>query len=277
MRVHSTAIVREGARIGADVEIGPYCVIGPEVRLGDGCRLHSHVTVEGDTHVGSRCEIWPFASLGAIAQDRKIDRRSRGGVLRIGARNVFREHVTISPGTPAGGATVVGDDNMLLIGAHIGHDVTVGNQTVFTNSAMAAGHTSIDDRAVIGAMVGIHQFCRVGKLAMLGAGAMLPKDAPPFAMVHGDRARIRGVNVIGMRRAGYSGDDVAVVKRAFRALFWRAEVMHVRVEKTRAAFGEHPLVAEILEFMRGTKRGVLMARGRSDPGEDRENDIFSSE
>jgi UDP-N-acetylglucosamine acyltransferase len=274
MDVHPTAIIHDGARLGADVSVGPYCVVGPLVRLGDRCRLHAHVVIDGDTHIGHDTEIWPYASIGYIAQDKKLTPDSPMGALRIGAHNKIREYVTISPGTPKGtGVTKLGDHNMLLIGSHIGHDAELGSHIVMTNGSMTAGHTTIADRAILGAMVGVHQFCRVGRLVMLAAGAMCSKDAPPFAMVHGDRARIRGVNVIGMRRAGMSLADVAVVKRAYRLLFWRSEVISSRLEKVRATMGDHPLVNEILEFIEGTKRGVLMARGgRADLGDERDAD-----
>ena len=272
MDVHPTAIIHDGARLGADVTVGPYCVIGPLVRLGDRCRLHAHVVIDGDTHIGHDTEIWPYASVGYVAQDKKLGPDSPMGSLRIGAHNKIREYVTINPGTPKGtGVTKIGDHNMLLIGAHIGHDAEFGSHIVMTNGSMAAGHTTIADRAILGAMVGVHQFCRVGKLVMLAAGAMVPKDAPPYAMVHGDRARIRGVNVIGMRRAGMSLDDVAVVTRAYRMLFWRSEIMPSRLEKVRSVWGDHPLVTEILDFMEGTKRGVLMARGgKTEAGDERD-------
>ncbi len=271
MAVHPTAIIEDGAEIGEDVTIGPYSVIGPQVRIGSGCRLHAHVIVDGDTEIGPGCEIWPFASVGATPQDKKLQPDDEIGRLRIGAHNKIREYVTINPGTPKDrGVTTVGDHNMLLIGCHIGHDAKIGNHVVMTNGSMAAGHTEIADRAILGAMVGIHQFCRIGRLAMAGAGAMVPKDAPPFATVHGDRARIRGVNVIGMRRAGMSGDEIAMVKNAYRMLFWHTGVESERIERVRERFDNHPLVSEILNFMEDTKRGVLMARGRADSGVERE-------
>jgi UDP-N-acetylglucosamine acyltransferase len=238
-------------------------VIGPQVRLGDGCRLHAHVVIDGDTVLGEGCELWPFASVGARPQDRKLLAGAPAGKLRIGAHNQLREHVTISPGTAADrGVTAIGDHNMLLIGAHVGHDAQLGSHIVMTNGSMVAGHVSLGDRAVLGAMVGIHQFCRVGTLAMAGAGSMVPKDAPPYALVHGDRARIRGVNVVGMRRAGYTDEDVAVVKRAYRILFWRGAVMAARIQHAAKLWGDHPLVHNVLDFMECTTRGVLMARGR---------------
>ena len=272
MQVHETAVIHEQAKLGVGVEIGPYCVVGPRVRLGDGCRLHAHVVIDGDTEVGENTEIWPFASLGARPQDKKLRAHDKEGQLRIGRDNELREYVSISPGTRAGrGITTVGDHNMLLMGAHIGHDAEIGSHIVMTNGAMAAGHVKIADHAVLGAMVGVHQFCRVGKLAMAGAGSMLPKDAPPYSLVHGDRARVRGVNVIGMRRGGYADEDVAIVKRAYRMLFWRSVVLAERIETVNKLWGDHPLVQEILEFMGQTKRGVLMSRGRVIP-DDRENE-----
>lgn len=264
MQVHETAVIHQNAQLGAGVEIGPYCVIGPSVRVGAGCRLHGHVVLDGDTEIGEDCEIWPFASVGARPQDRKLSPDSPVGKLRIGSHNTLRENVTISPGTTADrGITTIGDHNMFLIGAHVGHDAHLGSHIIMTNGAMAAGHVEVEDNAVLGAMVGIHQYCRVGTLAMAGAGSMMPKDAPPFSLVHGDRARIRGVNVVGMRRAGYTDEDVAVVKRAFRVLFWRSAVMAARVERAAQLWGDHPLVRKILNFMEGTTRGVLMARGRT--------------
>lgn len=277
MQVHPTAVIHEGARLGSGVEIGPYCIVGPQVRLGDGCRLRAHVAIDGDTEIGPDCDFWPYVSLGSLAQDKKLDPRENAGTLRIGARNQFREHSTVSCGSPSGtGVTVLGDDNMLLIGAHIGHDASIGNNIVMTNSAMVGGHTTIDDRAILGALVGIHQFCRIGKLAMLGGGAMVTKDIPPFAMVHGDRARIRGVNVIGMRRAGYTPEDVAVVKRVFRTLFWRVDQFTDRIEMVRSRWGDHALVEEILQFVAETKRGVMLARRDHDPGDEHEISAGSS-
>lgn len=268
MQVHETAVVHEQARLGAGTEIGPYCVIGPNVVIGDDCRLHAHVVIQGDTTIGDRTEIWPFASLGARPQDKKLRGVAVEGKLDIGRDNQLREHVSISPGTPSGGGiTRIGDNNMLLMGAHVGHDAQVGDNVVMTNGAMAAGHVIIEDHAVLGAMVGVHQFCRIGKLAMAGAGAMVPKDVPPYAMVHGDRARIRGVNVVGMRRAGYADADVVTVKRVYRQLFWRTATMAERIQRVTELWGDNELAQEILEFMRGSTRGVLTSRGKAHPDE----------
>jgi UDP-N-acetylglucosamine acyltransferase len=260
--IHPTAIVASGAQLGEDVEIGPYCVVGEHVRLASRTRLVAHVVIDGDTWIGEDCELFPFCSVGTTPQDKKLKANREPARLRIGNNNRIREHVTIHGGTPfGGGTTTVGDDNMILVGAHIGHDATVGNKVVFTNGAMAAGHTEIGDRAILGAMVGIHQFARVGKLAMVGAGAMVSHDAPPFAMIQGDRAKLVAVNKVGLHRNGYTAEQKALVKRVFRLLFWRAGTLHQRLEFVRAsALHRDPICREIVDFVAASKRGICSPR-----------------
>lgn len=264
MGIHPTAIVAPGAQLGADVEIGPYCTVGEHVRLGDRTRLVGHCVVDGDTWIGDDCELYPFCSVGTTPQDKKLTGKSPEAKLRIGSHNKIREHVTIHGGTPfGGGTTTIGDHNMLLVGAHIGHDAVVGSHVVFTNGAMAAGHTTIGDRAILGAMVGIHQFARVGKLAMIGAGAMVSHDAPPFAMVQGDRAKLVAVNVVGLHRNGYTTEQKALVKRVFRLLFWRAGTLHQRLEFVRnSALHRDPICQEIVDFVADSRRGVCSPRSQ---------------
>jgi UDP-N-acetylglucosamine acyltransferase len=262
MGIHPTAIVASGAEVGEEVEVGPYCTVGPGVRIGARTRLVAHVVVDGDTWLGEDNELFPFAAIGCYPQDKKLRANDPGGRLRIGNHNRIREHVTIHGGTHfGGGETTVGDHNMLLVGAHIGHDSTVGNHTVFTNGAMAAGHTWIGDRAILGAMVGIHQFARIGKLAMVGAGAMVSHDAPPFSMVQGDRAKLVAVNLVGLHRNGYTPEQKALVKRVFRLLFWRAGTLHQRLELVRnSALHRDPICQEIVAFVEQSRRGVCSPR-----------------
>lgn len=262
MAIHPSAIVASDAEIAEDAEIGPYCVVGSGVRIGSGTRLVAHVVIEGDTHLGSDCEVFPFAAIGCKPQDKKLKPGDAGGRLRIGNGNRIRENVTIHGGTSFGsGQTTIGNGNMLLVGAHIGHDATVGNSVIFTNGAMAAGHTFIDDNAILGAMVGIHQFARIGRLAMIGAGAMVSHDAPPFATVQGDRAKLVAVNLIGMQRNGYTNEQRALVKRVFRLLFWRTGALHQRLELVRnSALWTDPLAREIVEFVGASRRGVCSPR-----------------
>ncbi len=277
MGIHPTAIIADGAELGPDVEVGPYCTVGPNVRIGARTKLVGHVVVDGDTWIGEDCELYPFCVVGTTPQDKKLKAGVPvAGKLRIGSHNRIREHVTIHGGTPFGGGTTsIGDHNMLLVGAHIGHDATVGSHVVFTNGAMAAGHTVIGDRAILGAMVGIHQFARVGKLAMVGAGAMVSHDAPPFAMVQGDRARLVAVNLVGLQRNGFTVEQKALVKRVFRLLFWRAGTLHQRLEFVRSsALHRDPICREIVDFVAASKRGVCSPRsGRRASGESAGADV----
>ncbi|MBL8726966.1 MAG: acyl-ACP--UDP-N-acetylglucosamine O-acyltransferase [Planctomycetes bacterium] len=262
MGIHPTAIIAPGAELGEGCEIGPYCTVGPRVRLGARTRLNAHVVVDGDTVLGEDNELFPFCVIGSFPQDKKLKANAPAGRLVIGHHNRIREHVTIHGGTSFGaGVTTIGDHNMLLVGSHIGHDATVGNHVVFTNGAMAAGHTWIGDRAILGAMVGIHQFARIGKLAMIGAGAMVSHDAPPFGTVQGDRAKLVAVNLVGLHRNGYTSEQQALVKRVFRLLFWRAGTLHQRLELVRgSALHRDPICREIVDFVAESRRGVCSPR-----------------
>lgn len=281
--IHPAALVAPGAEIGADVSIGPGCIVGQHVRIGDGCVLHAHVIVQGDTHIGPRCEMFPFVVLGLRPQDKKLrsdtdkllregwidDEGQWLGKLRIGSDNELRENVTLQGGTPFGtGTTRIGDRNMFLAGSHVGHDSVVGNDCVFTNGAMAAGHAEIQDRAILGAMAGVHQYARVGRYAMVGGGSMVSQDAPPFSTVQGDRARLIAVNLIGLKRSGFDLQQVALIKRVYRLLFWRSGLIEERIAQARAFGGGDPLAEEILCFVESTRRGVCSPRGRAGPSEE---------
>lgn len=264
MGIHPTAVVGAGATLGPDVDLGPYCVIGPNVRLGARTRIHPHAVIEGDTWLGDDCEVFSFAVVGSYPQDKKLKPGEAAGRLRIGNRTAIREHVTVHCGTSfGGGVTTIGDHVMLLVGAHVGHDATVGSHVVFTNGAMAAGHVTVMDRAILGAMVGVHQFARIGAVAMVGAGAMVTHDVPPFATVQGDRARLVGINTVGLRRNGFDALQQSVVKRVFRMLFWRPGTLQQRLEAVR----ESPLYREdtaraVVDFVAASRRGVCLPRRR---------------
>jgi UDP-N-acetylglucosamine acyltransferase len=228
------------------------------------------VVIEGDTWLGEACEVFPHAVIGSMPQDKKLKDGSAAGKLRIGSHNQIREFCTIHGGTDfGGGITRVGSRNMLLVGCHIGHDATVGDQVIFTNGAMAAGHTLIEDNVILGAMVGVHQFGRVGRYAMIGAGAMLSKDAPPFALVQGDRARLISLNLVGLRRAGFSTEQVTNLKKAYRHLFWRSDPMEERLASISGIVDQDEFVRCLVEFVEQSKRGLVMPR-------DKKGDRFSS-
>lgn len=267
--IHPTAIIADGAEFGDGVAIGPYAIVGSQVRLGDRCRVGSHAVIEGDTWLGEDCIIYPKAILGTPAQDKKLSPDAPAGKLRMGARNRIREFVTINCGTPhGGGVTKIGDDNMFLAASHIGHDCLVGNGSVFTNLSLSAGHVVFEDGALLGAGVGIHQFCRVGSLAMVGAGSMVTKDVSPYAVIQGDRARLRGINLIGLKRAGFSPDRLRLIKQAYRELCWRQSNLKDRLAKVREIAGKDPAILHLADFVEVSKRGIVMPKGDMEEGDE---------
>lgn len=223
-RIHATALVDPRAELAGDVEIGPYCVVGPGVRIDAGVRLLSHVVVVGHTIVGQGNVFHPFAVIGGepqVNKPRLVENLKRGEpTLTIGARNVFREHVTINVSngeTP----TAIGSDNLFMAGAHVAHDVTVGSRCTVANAVQLAGHVIVEDWVTFGGGAGVAQRCRVGQSAFVAAGAMCERSVPPFVIVQGDRARVRALNVVGLRRRGVSEDSIARLKAAFAKTFVR--------------------------------------------------------
>jgi UDP-N-acetylglucosamine acyltransferase len=256
--IHATAIVDKGAELG-DVEIGPYAVVGPGVRLHDGVRLGAHAVVERDTEVGPRTVLHAHVVLGGDPQDQKHDPRATTRLV-VGADNVFREFVTAHRGTSGGRqVTLVGDGNFFMANSHVAHDAIVGSGATFANSAAIAGFVEVGDGAVLGGLSAVHQHTRVGRLAMLGGGAMCAQDVPPFTLAQGDRARLFGVNIIGLRRAGLDDARVGALKEAWRLLFgselpWKSAIS--RVEEEHGAVAE---VAELVAFLRSSTRGICRA------------------
>jgi UDP-N-acetylglucosamine acyltransferase len=215
--IHPTAVVDSGAELGSDVEIGPLAYVGAGARLGDGTRLHHHAAVEGNTVLGPQCEVFPFANIGAKTQDLKFAGGNPG--VRIGARNVFREYVTVHAATALEGFTLIGDDNLLLAHSHVAHDCVLGNHIIASNSTGIAGHCHVDDYVVFGAVSGIHQFCRIGAHAMISAYAKIVQDVAPFVIADGHPAVIRAINRVGLERRGYSREQLDRIKQIFRILF----------------------------------------------------------
>jgi UDP-N-acetylglucosamine acyltransferase len=252
--IHSTAIVSPAAELGADCEIGPYCVIGPDVVLGDGCRLHAHVVLEGPTTLGRGNEIFPFASIGQKTQDLKW----KGGVtrLRIGDHNTFREHVTIHRATSDGDTTVVGSHNHILAYAHIAHDVRLGDQVVMSNVATLAGHVIVEDHAVVGGLAAVHQFCRIGRMAIIGGCSKVVQDVPPFMLADGNPAVTRTVNKVGMERAGVSEEAQAALRQAHKFLFREAFTVTKALERIERDLPPLPEVQHLVAFVRASERGL---------------------
>jgi UDP-N-acetylglucosamine acyltransferase len=256
--IHPTAIVHPGARIGRGTTIGPYVTVGEHVSIGRDCRIGASAVVDGWTQIGDATEIFPMASVGLIPQDLKF-----GGErtqLVIGSRNVIREFVTIHRGTAGGGGlTSIGDRNLFMAYAHIAHDCHVGNNTIFGNGATLAGHVTVEDFANVGAFSGVHQFCRVGRHAFIGGYSVVTKDALPFAKTVGNRARIYGLNTIGLVRRKFSPDAIAKLRRAYRHL------LHSNTSRALAQIERDPTlqcaeVQYVVDFIKTSNRGVGLRR-----------------
>ncbi len=216
--IHPTACVDPKAELGAEVTIGPHSYVGPNVVLGDGCVLHHNVTITGHTRVGPRCEFFPCVVVGTAPQDLKYHGGST--TVEIGEDNVFREQVTVHAGTEVGGGqTVIGAHNRFLVGVHIAHDVVIGDSCILANYVQLAGHVRLEDRVSIGGIVGIHHFTTVGTLAYIGGLTRIVNDVPPFMIVEGNPSRIRGFNSTGMRRWGFTDEQIRNIRDAYRALF----------------------------------------------------------
>lgn len=253
-KIHSSAVIDPGAALGADCEIGAYCVIGGEVVLGDGCKLHSHVVMDGHTMLGRSNEIFPFACIGLKTQDLKW----KGGATRtqIGDGNTFREYVTINSSTADGGVTVVGSNNHLLAYAHVAHDVILGDHIVMSNVATLAGHVVVEDHAIIGGLAAVHQFCRIGKLAIIGGCSKVVQDVPPFMLADGNPARTRGINKVGLERNGISPEAQAALRRAYKILFREGLTVSNALSRIEAKLTPYPEIQHLVAFTRSSERGL---------------------
>ena len=254
--VHPTSVVEPGAKLGAGVKVGPFCVIGADVELGEGSELLSHVVLAGRTTIGPRAKIFPFASIGHAPQDLKY--AGEPSTLEIGSDCTIREGVTMNPGT-AGGTmkTVVGNRCLFLTSSHVAHDCTVGSNVIFSNNVMLAGHCSIGDYAIIGGGAGVHQFVRIGQHAFIGGMSAIENDVIPYGMAIGNRAHLAGLNIIGLRRRGFSREEIHELRRAYRLLFADEGTLAERVEDVAAEFSAHGSVQEILSFIRDGKDRAL--------------------
>lgn len=253
--IDARAVIDPSAEIASDVTVGPFAVIGAGVRLASGCVIDSHVVIKGPTKIGRGTRIFPFAVIGEDPQDRKY--AGEDTRLEIGERNVIRESVTISRGTvQGGGRTVMGDDNLIMAYVHIAHDCIVGNRVTMANGASLAGHVEVQDCSTLGGFTLVHQFCRVGAHAFTSMGSVLNRDLPPFCLATGNYARLVGINQEGMRRRGFSEEQISAVRRCFvrilRGFAARdARVRELRNEETSSE------VQQILNFIESSERGIL--------------------
>jgi UDP-N-acetylglucosamine acyltransferase len=251
--VHPTAIIHPKAQIGAGCEIGPYCVIGEHVELGPGCRLRSHVVIDGHTRLGQGNEIFPFASVGLRTQDLKW----KGGLTRteIGDNNTIRECVTIHSATGDGEATVIGSHNNILASSHIGHNVVIGNRVIVSMAALA-GHVLVEDYALVGGLCAVHQFCRIGTMAMTGGCAKVVQDVPPYMIVDGNPAETRTINKLGLERNGVSQEAQVALRQAYKMFFRDGLTIPNALARIESELPPLPEIQHLVQFIRASERGV---------------------
>jgi UDP-N-acetylglucosamine acyltransferase len=261
MAVHPTAIVDPDARLGNDVEIGPLAVVEEGTVIGDRCEIRAHATIKRFTTLGSDNTVHEGAVLGGEPQD--VAFTGAESRLVIGQRNRIREGVTIHRSTKPGGTTVVGSDCFLMAYAHVAHDNRIGDGAILANNVALAGHVEIGDRAFLGGLAGAHQFCRVGRLAMIGGLSKVVQDCLPFVITDGSPARARGLNVVGLRRAGIEAAQLRTLKEAYRLLLQGSLPLETALERMAAL--ADPRVDEMIAFVRGAKRGFAHAAGDADP------------
>ena len=255
VRIHPTAIVDGGAELDHEVQVDAYAIIGPTVRIGRGTRVGAHAVLDGRTTIGCDNHIFHHVSIGAAPQDLKY--RGEDSELIIGDGNQIREFATLHTGTSGGGmVTRVGDRNLLMNYSHIAHDCRLGTRIVVANGAQLAGHVLVEDHVIVGALVGVHQFVRVGESAILGAGAMLSQDVPPFCNATGDRARLHGLNLVGLKRRGLAADVVTNIKRAYRLVFKSGLRLADALERARREIPASPEVEHFLAFIQSSERGL---------------------
>lgn len=254
--IHPTAVIEKGAILDEGVSVGAYAYIGIEARLGSGCKIHHHATVEGNTILGRNNEVFPYAFIGGKTHDKKF----RGGnpSLRIGDNNVFREYVTVHLATSDGDVTIVGDDNLFLAYSHIAHDCVVGSHVIMSANAALGGHVWVEDHANIGWSVGIHQHCTVGTHCMIGFSSKITQDIPPYMLVDGNPAEVKTYNKVGLERAGFRDEEIDLIKEIYQIMyrkgFNRTQALKVLSNHTRSA---HPILRNVIEFADKCRRGMM--------------------
>ena len=253
--IHSTAIISPGAQLDPTVEVGPYAVIGEHVRIGAGTVIGPHTVIEGWTEIGKNNRIFQFASVGAVPQDLKF--HGEKSSLRIGDGNTIREFATLHRGTEdGGGETVVGNQCLLMAYSHVAHDCIVGNQVILANGATLAGHVQVDDHAILGGLSAVHQFTRVGCHVMVSGGSMVAQDIPPYTIAQGDRAKTVGLNLLGLKRRGFSDEAVRGIKQAYKLIFRSGLRMEDALTKIDQDIAKTPELQVFIDFIQNSQRGI---------------------
>lgn len=255
--IHPSAVIEPGAQLGANVEVGAFAYIGPQVVIGDNCKIYPQAYLTGDTHLGEGCKVFPFAVVGEVPQDVKY--ANEPTKTRIGKNNVIREHVTVHAGTVQDqGITQIGDNNLIMIGVHVAHDVIIHNNTIIVNNTILGGHVEVDDFAVIGGGTGVHQFVHIGQHAMIGGMSAIDRDVVPFSLCMSERSKVTGLNLIGLKRRGFNREQVAEIKEGMRSIFFGDGGLEERLAALEAT--GQASTQELVQFVKNsTKRGLTMA------------------
>ena len=250
--IHKSSVIDPNATVGKDVKIGPFCSIGPNVKLDEGVELISNIHIEGNTKIGKGTKIYPFSSIGTAPQDLKY--KGENNSLEIGENNVIREYVTINPGTVGGGnKTVIGNNCLFMISSHIAHDCNVGNNVILANNVPLGGHVTIEDNVVIGGNSAVQQFTRIGKMAMIGGMTGVLHDVIPYGLSIGNRNYLQGLNLIGLRRANFENKDILGLTEAYKEIFATKNLTE-NLNKLNGEFKENPLVKNVIEFITKDKK-----------------------
>ncbi len=253
--IHPTAIIHPGAKLAENVTVGPYSTIGENVSIGSGTTIGSHVVVEGWTEVGNDNQIFQFSSIGAAPQDLKY--AGERTCLKIGDRNRIREFTTLNRGTEeGGGVTTIGDENLFMAYSHVAHDCIVHNQSILANGATLAGHVEVESNAILGGLAAIHQFCRIGCHTMVSGGAMVAQDVPPYTVAQGDRAKTMGLNLVGLKRRGFSEDTIRGIKKAYRIIFRSGLRLEEALAKVLNEVEQSAELDHFVTFIKESQRGI---------------------
>ncbi len=254
--IHPTAIISKKAKIAADVSIGPYSVIEDNVEIDSGCEIGPFCRIMGETRIGKNTRIYSHAVIGSPPQDLKY--KGEKTRVEIGDNNIIREFVTINPGTAQSGVTKIGSNNLIMAYAHVAHDCQIGNGVIIANAGTLAGHVKIEDKVIIGGLTGVHQFVRIGKLAIIGGCSKVVQDVPPFSTVDGHPVKIRGVNSVGLKRAGFDSLKINLLKRAFKIIFFSGHPLSRAITIVETELEINDEIKYLLEFIRNTSRGICL-------------------
>jgi UDP-N-acetylglucosamine acyltransferase len=253
-KIHSTAIITSGAKISEGAEIGPYCIVGNNVKIGKNTKLASHVVIE-NTEIGENCDVYPFTSIGLPPQD--IRYKGEKTKVRIGDGNIIREYITIHRASVSGdGVTKIGNNNFLMAYVHIAHDCHLGNNIIMANATTLGGHVVVEDFAFIGGLVAVHQFARIGAHSMIGGFSAIPQDIPPYTTAAGERAKLYGLNTVGLKRRNFSDATISDLKKAYKILFRSKHTLKEAIDKVKHDLGQSEEVKNFIEFIEKNKRGI---------------------